>query len=42
MARRAGARLAIVNREATQLDRYANLVLNAEIGTVLDEAVAAP
>ena len=38
-ARRAGARLAIVNRDPTQLDRFADLVLHAEIGAVMSEAV---
>jgi len=34
-----GARLVIVNREATQLDSYAELVLNTEIGPTLGEVV---
>lgn len=33
-----GARLAIVNREPTDLDRFADLVLNEEIGAVLERA----
>ncbi|WP_237480085.1 SIR2 family NAD-dependent protein deacylase [Lichenibacterium dinghuense] len=36
LARRNGARLAIVNREATPLDGEADLVLRADIGDVLD------
>ena len=39
LAKRKGARLAIVNREQTELDHYADLVLNAEIGPTLSEAV---
>ncbi len=35
LAKRNGARLAIVNREATDQDRFADLVVNAEIGAVL-------
>jgi NAD-dependent deacetylase len=35
MARRNGARLVIVNREPTDLDQEADLVVNGEIGTVL-------
>jgi NAD-dependent deacetylase len=34
-AKRAGARLAIVNREQTELDSVADLVLHGEIGTLL-------
>ncbi len=36
MARRAGARLVIINREPTEIDPLADLVLRAEIGDVLD------
>lgn len=36
MAKRNGARLVILNREATDLDPYADLVVNDDIGTVLD------
>jgi len=39
LAKRNGARLAIVNREPTDLDRLADLVLNAEIGDTLGAAV---
>jgi NAD-dependent protein deacetylase/lipoamidase len=39
MAKRNGARLAIVNREPTDLDSLADLVLNAEIGDTLGAAV---
>jgi NAD-dependent deacetylase len=35
LAKRNGARLAIVNREPTDQDRFSDLVLNAEIGAVL-------
>lgn len=35
LAKRNGAMLAIVNREATDMDRYADLVLHDEIGPVL-------
>lgn len=41
MAKTNGARLAIVNREATPLDGIADLVLHAEIGPVLATAVPA-
>ena len=39
IAKRNGARLAIVNREPTEQDRYADLVLHDEIGPVMSEAV---
>lgn len=39
MAKQNGSRLAILNREATELDSYADLVLNAEIGPTLGAAV---
>jgi NAD-dependent deacetylase len=39
IAKRAGAELAIVNREPTELDGYADLVLHDEIGPVLTEIV---
>jgi NAD-dependent protein deacetylase/lipoamidase len=35
MAKRNGARLVIINRERTELDPYADLVVNEDIGTVL-------
>ena len=35
MAKRNGARLVILNREETELDDHADLVINAEIGPVL-------
>ncbi|MGH7120938.1 MAG: SIR2 family NAD-dependent protein deacylase [Acetobacteraceae bacterium] len=41
MAKTNGARLAIVNREATPLDGVADLVLHAEIGPLLTAAVPA-
>jgi NAD-dependent deacetylase len=40
LARRNGARLVILNREPTELDPYANLVLNAEIGATLEALLA--
>lgn len=40
VAKRNGARLAIVNREETEHDRYADLVLNDEIGPTLSAIVA--
>ena len=40
IAKRAGARLVIVNREETPLDGIADLVLHAEIGPTLSAAVA--
>jgi NAD-dependent deacetylase len=40
MAKRNGAKLAIVNREPTDQDRYADLVLHDEIGPTLSEAIA--
>jgi NAD-dependent deacetylase len=39
MAKRAGARLIIVNRAATPLDKIADLVVNDEIGKVLPKMV---
>lgn len=39
MAKQNGAGLAILNREPTELDGYADLVLNAEIGPTLGAAV---
>ena len=39
MAKQNGAGLAILNREPTDLDSYADFVLNAEIGTTLGDAV---
>lgn len=41
MAKRNGARLAIVNREPTELDPYADLVLHDEIGPVMTYAAPA-
>ena len=40
VARNSGAKLAIVNREPTEMDRLADLVLNTEIGDTLTEAIA--
>lgn len=39
MAKQNGARLAILNREPTDLDHHADLVVNAEIGPTLGSAV---
>lgn len=39
MAKRNGARLAIVNREPTDLDRFADLVIAEDIGTVLEPLI---
>jgi NAD-dependent deacetylase len=41
MARRNGARLAIVNREPTEQDAIADLVVRGQIGEVMTEAVPA-
>jgi NAD-dependent deacetylase len=41
LAKENGARLAIVNREPTDQDRYADLVLHDEIGPVMAEVVGA-
>jgi NAD-dependent deacetylase len=38
LAKRNGARLAIVNREPTDQDRHADLVVHAEIGVVMSKA----
>ena len=40
MAKRNGARLAIVNREATDFDEMADLVVRADIGTALSRFIA--
>ncbi len=39
IAKRAGARLVIVNREPTPLDPYADLVLSTNIGPLMDEVI---
>jgi len=41
LAKRNGAKLAIVNREPTELDPYADLVLHDEIGPVMSAAAPA-
>ena len=41
LAKRNGAKLAIVNREPTDQDASADLVIHDEIGPTLDAAVAA-
>ena len=38
LAKRNGAKLVILNREPTDLDSYADMVLNREIGEVLGGA----
>jgi NAD-dependent deacetylase len=39
LAKRNGARLVIINREATEFDAIADLVLPGDIGTLLAEVV---
>jgi NAD-dependent deacetylase len=39
LAKKVGAKMAILNREATDLDTYADLVVNDEIGPTLGAAV---
>jgi NAD-dependent deacetylase len=39
MAKRKGARLVIINREPTDQDELADLVINAEIGATMSKAV---
>ncbi len=39
IAKQNGAALAIVNREATEQDQFADLVLNTEIGPLMDDAL---
>ena len=39
MAKRNGSRLVIVNRESTDQDELADLVINAEIGATMSRAV---
>jgi NAD-dependent protein deacetylase/lipoamidase len=41
LAKRNGARLAILNRDETPLDQYADLVVNAEIGPTLQAVIQA-
>jgi len=40
MAKRNGARLAIVNRDETELDSFADLVINQEIGPLMNAVMA--
>jgi NAD-dependent deacetylase len=40
MAKRIGARLVFLNREATELDDIADLVVRDDIGTVLSPFIA--
>ena len=39
MAKRNGAKLAIINREATEFDEIADLVVRQDIGTVLESFI---
>ena len=39
MAKRHGARLVIINREATEFDAVADLVVRQDIGTVLEPLI---
>jgi NAD-dependent deacetylase len=39
LAKRSGARLVILNRDATPLDGFADLVMHGEIGPTLSEVV---
>ena len=41
LARRAGSKLVIVNREATDLDPYAHMVMNTEIGALMGDVMDA-
>jgi NAD-dependent deacetylase len=41
LAKRSGAKLVIINREATDFDEIADLVVRDDIGTVLEPFVAA-
>jgi NAD-dependent deacetylase len=40
MAKRNGAQLVIINREATEFDDIADLVVRQDIGTVLEPFIA--
>lgn len=40
MAKQNGARLVIINRDPTEMDRYADLVINAEIGATFEAALS--
>jgi NAD-dependent deacetylase len=40
MAKRNGARLVIINREETELDEIADLVIHQDIGAVLEPFIA--
>ena len=42
MAKRNGARLVIINREATDFDDIADLVARHDIGAVLEPFIARP
>jgi NAD-dependent deacetylase len=39
LAKRNGARLVIINREPTEQDEFADLVINAEIGSTMSRAI---
>ena len=40
MAKRNGAKIVIINREPTDFDDIADVVINADIGTVLQRFIA--
>jgi len=42
LAKRSGAMLVIINREATDFDEIADLVVREDIGTVLEPFASAP
>ena len=39
LAKQQGAKLVILNREVTDVDEHADLVINDEIGSVLSQAI---
>ena len=41
LARQSGGKLVILNREPTELDDYADLVINDEIGPILSDTLLA-
>ncbi|MBI5062174.1 MAG: hypothetical protein HZB87_01520 [Desulfatitalea sp.] len=40
MAKQNGARLVVINRDPTEMDRYADLVINTEIGATFEAALS--
>jgi len=42
LAKRSGARLVIINREATPLDSLADLLVKGPVGSLLDAAISNP